>query len=416
MLRIHRLGDGGSTDVWLRLAGEADMASSPLLADVLVEAEQGRGDVHLDVRRLRFVPRPWAAGRPQPRAGSGPAAAAPSCDIRRTAVVRTGGWVRRARGAVSVTLAVDRAKPVRDTAAHLAFFYRDGDEYLDGVRRFVQPGIDAGEPVVVAVPSVNLDALRDGLDGDASGVEFLDMEELGSNPARIIPAVHGMLERHAGRPLHYVGEPIWAGRSPEEICEATRHEALINLAWPDARIRVLCPYDATALDEAVLADAERTHPHVLEGDRERPSPAYTGPAVPAGCDAALPEPPADATALHFAGAYLAGVRDAVARHAERAGLTGERAADLVLAANEIAANSVLHGHGGGLMRIWNVNGRLICEIRDSGHIPDPLAGRRLPAPASTNGRGLWLAQHLCDLVEIRSGRAGTTVRLHASLR
>ena len=31
------------------------------------------------------------------------------------------------------------------------------------------------------------------------------------------------------------------------------------------------------------------------------------------------------------------------------------------------------------------------------------------------GRGLWIANQLCDLVQVRSGAAGTTVRLHARL-
>jgi hypothetical protein len=31
------------------------------------------------------------------------------------------------------------------------------------------------------------------------------------------------------------------------------------------------------------------------------------------------------------------------------------------------------------------------------------------------GHGLWLVHQVCDLVEIRSGDAGTTIRLHMNL-
>ena len=80
----------------------------------------------------------------------------------------------------------------------------------------------------------------------------------------------------------------------------------------------------------------------------------------------------------------------------------------------MAANSIRHGGGAGQIRIWAEPGAVVCELRDGGWISDPLAGRRRPSPGRLNGRGLWLANHLCDLVELRSSRAGTTVRLHVS--
>ena len=85
---------------------------------------------------------------------------------------------------------------------------------------------------------------------------------------------------------------------------------------------------------------------------------------------------------------------------------------MVLAVNEIAANSVQHGGGSGTLRIWREGDVLTCEIRDSGHLDDPLADRRRPAPGEDGGRGLWLANQLCDLVQVRSFTTGTTVRLH----
>jgi len=38
-----------------------------------------------------------------------------------------------------------------------------------------------------------------------------------------------------------------------------------------------------------------------------------------------------------------------------------------------------------------------------------------PTPTQTGGRGLWMANQVCDLVRIRSGDTGTAVRLHMSL-
>jgi hypothetical protein len=42
----------------------------------------------------------------------------------------------------------------------------------------------------------------------------------------------------------------------------------------------------------------------------------------------------------------------------------------------------------------------------------PLADRERPLPDLSAPRGLWLANQLCDLVQIRSLPEGTVVRLH----
>ncbi|MHB1538240.1 MAG: anti-sigma factor RsbA family regulatory protein [Solirubrobacteraceae bacterium] len=301
-------------------------------------------------------------------------------------------------------------------ATHHAFFYRGASEYLDGVRRFIDPGLDAGEPVIAAVPSPRLELLRESLASESGAVELVDMSELGRNPGRIIPAVHGMLARHAGRRLHYIGEPIWPGRAPDEIREATRHEALINIAWPQAPIRVLCPYDADGLDEAVIADAERTHPHVLDGEVERPGAAYAEDRIPEGCDTPLPAPPAHAETLQFGRADLSRLRRLVATRALHAGLGCERVEDLELAISEIATNTLRHSGAGGTLHVWVAAGRLSCQVEDAGHITDPLAGRRPRTPDALDGRGLWIVHSVCDLVEVRTGEGGTTVRLHMHCR
>jgi anti-sigma regulatory factor (Ser/Thr protein kinase) len=298
---------------------------------------------------------------------------------------------------------------------HQALFYRGEREYLDGVLRFITPPLSAGEPVAAAVPPGRGELLRGALKGYADAVEVLDMFELGRNPARIIPAVERMLAKHEGSRLHYVGEPIWPGRSGEEIQEATRHEALINLAWPEVPIRVLCPYDTKGLAPEVLADAERTHPSVIERGQERMSSAYSGSEVPVGSDRPLPAAPSDALERLFKLKDLVDVRSVVAAEARSAGLGRERAEDLVLAVSEVAANAIRHGQGGGVLQVWERPGRLICQIEDLGHIQDPLAGHRLPSSHATGGIGLWAVNQLCDLVEVRTGADGTTVRLHTRL-
>jgi anti-sigma regulatory factor (Ser/Thr protein kinase) len=92
-----------------------------------------------------------------------------------------------------------------------------------------------------------------------------------------------------------------------------------------------------------------------------------------------------------------------------------RVEDLTMAVNELAANSIDHGGGGGVLRWWIEPGALLCEVQDAGRIADPLVGRRTPRLDQPRGRGVWMVHQLCDLVQIRSSAAGTVVRVHSWL-
>jgi hypothetical protein len=55
------------------------------------------------------------------------------------------------------------------------------------------------------------------------------------------------------------------------------------------------------------------------------------------------------------------------------------------------------------------------EALDCGHITSPLAGRLPLTPDTAPGAGLWLANQLCDLVQIYSSPGRTAIRLHQNL-
>ena len=63
-------------------------------------------------------------------------------------------------------------------------------------------------------------------------------------------------------------------------------------------------------------------------------------------------------------------------------------------------------------RIKPLMSRLRREFSDRGHISSPLAGRVRPAPDQIGGRGLWVVNHVCELVQLRSDEDGTVVRVH----
>jgi anti-sigma regulatory factor (Ser/Thr protein kinase) len=54
----------------------------------------------------------------------------------------------------------------------------------------------------------------------------------------------------------------------------------------------------------------------------------------------------------------------------------------------------------------------VCQVRDRGHLTDPLAGRR-PAPRHQGGgRGLLLVNELADLVRMHTSCQGTTINAY----
>ena len=299
---------------------------------------------------------------------------------------------------------------------HEAFFFRGDAQFLAQTVPFVLDGLAAGQPVMAALVPHHIDLLHDALGDAATAVDFVDVTELGANPAHLIPAWHDFTSSHAdrGQAVRGIGEPIWEGRGAEELTECQLHEALLNMAVElDTPLWLLCPYDVAALPEAVIDEAHRSHPVVVQGARHWGSTIYGG----AHHVAAIFEsdlPPAGSYVSHrrFGREQLAAVRVAVRARAVRAGLSNDRTEDLALAVHEVAVNSVEHGGGTGVLRTWEDERALVFEVRDAGRIEDPLVGRRLPPWDGDSGRGLWLVNQLCDLVQIRSGGSGTTVRIH----
>jgi anti-sigma regulatory factor (Ser/Thr protein kinase) len=299
---------------------------------------------------------------------------------------------------------------------HAALFYAGDEAYVDGLVPFIRDGLEAEEPVLVMVPGSQADLLREGLGSDAAHVHFADMAEVGANPARIIPAWRDFVTSRSapGMRLRGIGEPIWAERTPDELVECQHHEALINVAFDGiAPMDLVCPYDEATLGDAVVEEALRTHPIVLNGGGFRDCAGYEGVgAAAAPFDKPLPDAPADAPKLGFALSSLDTVRGFVAVCAAEAGLSRPRRDDLVLAVNELASNSVRHGGGGGTLRTWIDELSFIAEVSDCGRIDRPLAGREARHDGQIGGHGLWLVNQLCDLLQIRTFPTGSVVRAH----
>ena len=290
---------------------------------------------------------------------------------------------------------------------HEAFGYQGEDGFVTRVTDFVRAGLAEDAAVLVVVPAQRLDPVRDQLGPDGRGVEFVDMLAVGGNPARIIPIWQDFLNRSEGRRRRGVGEPVHEGRQAAALVECHQHETLLNLAFDEADWQLLCPY-GEALPASALARARANHPWWSGG----PNPGFDQRHDVCTLAQPLPEPFGATAMLRFDLDSVTGVREYAAGKARRHGLDTDAVERFALALHEVMVNSVDHGGGGGMLRLWTEDGDLVCEVRDEGVITDPLVGRHRPTPTQPRGRGMWMVNQLCDLVQVRSsGSFGTVVRL-----
>lgn len=107
---------------------------------------------------------------------------------------------------------------------------------------------------------------------------------------------------------------------------------------------------------------------------------------------------------------LQALRKTVLAEAKAAGMTPDRASDVVFAVHELAANAVLHGAGSGRLLMHAHEGQLYCHVSDAG--ADACKHARLrglcvaPWPYQT-GHGLWVVRQVADQMSVLTSPYGT---------
>src|SRR5580693_6503977 len=139
----------------------------------------------------------------------------------------------------------------------------------------------------------------------------------------------------------------------------------------------------------------------MSGDASLTEPAgRAGRAMQAGA-------PAPVLDQEFDSGNLYALRAAVQAHVGQAGLSEDRASDVVLVVHELAANAIAHGAGHGRLRLWDLAGALSCEIADAG-TPGTTDSPEMADPwPAADGHGLWLVRQVADHMDVRSGPRGT---------
>lgn len=120
----------------------------------------------------------------------------------------------------------------------------------------------------------------------------------------------------------------------------------------------------------------------------------------------------DLTLVGFGAVDLGKVRHHVSDIVTR--LIPERVDDVVLAVHEVAANTIVHGGGVGLLRVWATSTELVFDVVDSNGQPT-VPHVTPPSPNGLSGRGLWLAHCLMDTLTIDTSPNSTTVQMRVRL-
>ena len=299
---------------------------------------------------------------------------------------------------------------------HEALVYSSRDELLDYCVPFARDGVERGERVYCVVRRDNVEPLRESLGAAAAKVDFCDASAWYRMPAQTLTGYRDYVAEGGGVPVRVVGEVAWPDRSAAGIREWSRYESILNSVFADANAQIVCPYDARALPDSILEHALRTHPvAVVDGERRESSDYAEHPDLSELLDQQTLEPvPPGATLLP--GENLTALRRRVRDLVAGVGVPSSRHDDVVVAINEIVANAIRHGGRPIEVTWWNETDRVLFDVADGGgSLSDRDAGWLPPAGLDHGGYGLWLARTLCDLVEIRSGTCGTTVRLHVRL-
>jgi anti-sigma regulatory factor (Ser/Thr protein kinase) len=275
----------------------------------------------------------------------------------------------------------------------------------------VDEALRGGGQVVAVLDDPNRTALESVLGAAAGQVEWRDPAEVHRVPAFTVASRWARLTRRNPRPEARTTVIAQHLDLPGvERGHWIRLDAALNVALDGLPVTMLCPCSADGDLDLVRA----THPALRVGGESVPTGEVRDP-VQMLAEYPPPPPPdlgSPIAELTVTLDSLPAVRRLVAETAPRGGLDPERTADLVLAVNEIATNSVEHGPGRGRLRLW-ARGGLVAEVHDVGRMGVPFPGMVAPPAAGARGRGLWLASELSDVLQVWSDRTGTTVRLLA---
>lgn len=298
---------------------------------------------------------------------------------------------------------------------HEASIYGSDSELRDTALSFLRDGLDAHEPTYVILGPHQDDLVRREL-GEQAGLHYISATDVYVKPAQTVQGYLDVLtaEVAAGaEQVRFVTEVPHPGTGSAWDWWG-RYESAVNQIFAELPVWAICTYDERTTPPDVLDEVLRTHPYLVRpGGQHVPNDGYE---PPAGFLAQRPRGYADPLE---AGEPRVAMTDPSLTEARSAAITtaetllgSETADNLALAVSEVVANAQRHGLPPVELRLWTGSDRVVATIRDRGMgIQDATAGLAPVDPGRSGGRGLWIANQLCDHLGITTSHDGFMIRL-----
>jgi anti-sigma regulatory factor (Ser/Thr protein kinase) len=301
----------------------------------------------------------------------------------------------------------------RGRFVHTAVCHHTDDEFVGAVLPFVAEGLGRNDAVYVNLAPMRLEALRTALGRDEARVWWSDTRQWHPHPSQRLRAIRELVDAACSdgpRPLRFVGECAWAEGPAELTYEWERFEAVLNHALGDAPVTMVCVYDAATLPAGVLERVASTHP-LLGAGPFHPSPAFLGAEPFLARHAHGPLSVPDDAWRSGARVTPTEARGRVRSLLLAGTLSPEVLDDIAVIVTELVTNAWAAGASAVECFCWHDADWVSVQIDDDGPgLADPLAGYRRPTSGVEEGRGLWIARQLADLVQIECRPDGTSVR------
>ena len=248
-------------------------------------------------------------------------------------------------------------------------------------------------------------------------------------PSVLAPELHRSAKIYdevleAGRRVHVIAEPdVISTVDPEFRADRAAaylaYESVCNDTYAIGGSAVTCIWHRRDHSDTVIDAVRATHAYEMTPHGPTESTHYLAPEQYLVERQETPLRPAPAhvdrdVTLHEV-AQLGGLRSAMGAWAAEHDFAEEAAADLVVAAIEVATNGLRHGGAPVRVRAWHYGDTLVVQCDDAGNQRIPATAgyyRPRPVAAAAGGRGWWLARPLADVVTVSSAPGRTAVRLH----
>lgn len=212
--------------------------------------------------------------------------------------------------------------------------------------------------------------------------------------------------------MRVAGEPVWAGLDSVQVAEWTCVESACNLAFAESALTMLCPYDISILDPAIIAATRETHPNLRHGDSVNPSADFIDPyqfhSSVRRSELRRPEGPFEVCSVDSV-ADVAHVRSLVEVFPDVHATPAERINDLASGVDEVVRTALESDARSVTVTLWLEGSQLICDI--AGRWTTTALAAFFAQPTDHGSPGLWSAGQRCDLIAIREHDGVTTVRL-----